>query len=341
MPGPAYLDSRTCCKSSLPAVDTCLPERALPAFAPLAKSTPRYHRIMGLRFVGFVLLALSLSTAHADPVKLRVGTLSVDGSRYTADMLALAKEIELRTKRQVRLDFVTGGQLGDEQAMAAQIRDGKLDGGALSETGLIALVPEMAAWQYPGLFRDYADVDRATAALDAEVRERFAKRGLTFVMWADLGFSHLFSTQPIANLRDVLGRAAPLLTVPIDGKLTDAIVQRRASAWALPPLYQMVIGAQRARFMTELRYRYVVGGLVFHGAAWAKLTGPHRKVVLETCRDYEPKLRASWRAETERGIAALVKAGVSIRASAPTETAAFREAAAASRRALAAVSPSW
>lgn len=280
---------------------------------------------MGLRFVGFVLLALSISKAHADPVRLRVGTLAVDGSRYMADILALSKEIELRTKRTVRLDWVTGGQLGDERAMARQIANGTLDGGGLSETGLIALVPEMAAWQYAGLFRDYADVDRATAALTTAVRDKFEAKGLTFAMWADLGFANLFSTQRIASLRELLARAT--LSTPID-QLADPITQRRTTAWALPPLYQIVIGAKHARVMTDLRYRYVVGGLVINTT---KLTAAQRAIVLDTCRDYEPKLRASWRAETERGIAALVKDGVQLRRSSAAETAAFFDAAAATK----------
>jgi hypothetical protein len=93
---------------------------------------------MGLRFVGLVLLALFASEARAGVVRLRVGTLAVDGSRYMTDILAMSKEIERRTQRRVRLDWVTGGQLGDDRAMAKQIRDGALAGGGLSETGLAA-----------------------------------------------------------------------------------------------------------------------------------------------------------------------------------------------------------
>ncbi len=283
---------------------------------------------MGLRFVGLVLLALFASEARADPVRLRVGTLAVDGSRYMTDILAMSKELELRTKRTVRLTWVTGGQLGDDRAMAKQIRDGSLDGGGLSETGLIELVPEMTAWQHPGLFRDYAEVDRATASLDARIRERFETNKVVFAMWADLGFANLFSTQPIGNLRELLGRAT---LTPLDQTLVEAITQRRTTAWALPALYQVVIGAQRAKVMTELRYRYVVGGLVLSSAAWAKLSPAQREIVLDTCREYEPKLRASWRAETERGIAALIKAGVQLRVFSAGETTAFFEAAAASK----------
>lgn len=310
------------------AVDSCHLEGALPRFAPPAVAAARYLLIVRA-IVGLVLVLWGLGDARADPVRLRVGTLAVDGSRYMTDILALSKEIEVRTKRQVRLDWITGGQLGDDAAMARAIRDGKLDGGGLSERGLIELVPEMAAWQYPGVFRDYADVDRATAALDPAIRERFDRRGVQFVMWADLGFAHLFSTRPITTLRELIGRATPLLSAPLDGALVQAIANG-ATAWAMPPLYVIAIGA-RARAMTELRYRYVVGGLVLGERAWAKLSESQRRIVRDTCREYEPKLRASWRRETERGIAALVEGGLDHHALSGAETAAFFDAAAASR----------
>lgn len=291
---------------------------------------------MTVRLIGFVLLAM-VSMAHADeprdPVRLRVGTQAVDGSRYMQDILVLGKEIEKRTRGMVVIDWVAGGQLGDEAAMAELINRGKLDGGGFSETGLVALVPEMAVWRAPGLFRDYAEVDRATAALDPSVRELFANRELTFAMWADLGFSQVFSTEAITSMRVVLDQAAPWLTMTLDGTLTEEITSGRARAWAMPPLYMLAIGSTKVRAMTTLRYRYVVGGLVFSKRAWAKLTAGERAAVLEVCREREPKIRASWRKETERGIAALAKAGVAIATQSETELAAFAEAAAKRRTA--------
>ena len=127
-----------------------------------------------------VVLALGSGTASADePVSLRLGTLAVDGSRYMNDVLALSREIEQRTRGAVRLDWVSDGRLGDERAMVDLITAGKLDGGGFSETGLTVLVPDMIVWRYPGLFRTYDEVDRATAALTPEVRDRFAPGPVT------------------------------------------------------------------------------------------------------------------------------------------------------------------
>src|SRR5204862_357466 len=86
-------------------------------------------------------------------------------------------------------------------------------------------------------------------------------------------------------------------TLAIDGKLVDAITSGKARAWAVPPLYQLAI-TTKVRYMTNLRYRYVVGGLVLSAKAWARISPEDRKIVSDTCREWEPKLRASWRKET-------------------------------------------
>ena len=282
-----------------------------------------------MRACALVLLALLATPAAADPgdpVRLRVGTLAIDGSRYMIDSLALGAEIARRTRGAVQLDWVANGQLGDDAAMAALIARGELDGGGLTEVGLATLVPEMAVWGLPGVLGTDAEVDRATAALDPAVRELFAQRGLAFAMWADLGFARLFARAPIDDA--VLRRAAPWLALPLDGKLTEAIASGRAPAWALPPLYMLALPDRPARHAVDLRYRYVVGGLVFSRAAWARLSAGEQATVLEVCRAWEPRIRASWRKETARGLATLAKLGVETRVTTAAERAAFAAASA-------------
>ena len=268
------------------------------------------------------LCGVSVADAR-DPVTLRLGTLAIDGSRYMKDILALGAEIERRTRGRVTLSWSSGGQLGEDAQMAKLILRGKLDGGGLSETGLVALVPEMAAWGAPGLFRDAAEVDRATAALDDQVRALFAAQELELLMWADLGFARVFTAEPVKTLGDAVASAGTWLAAPLDGTLARAIASGKARAWAVPPLFQLAIATSNAKFMTNLPYRYVVGGLVLSRAAWARLSPEDQKLVAATCREWEPKLRASWRKETERGIAALAKAGVALRTAPDDQIAAF------------------
>jgi TRAP-type C4-dicarboxylate transport system substrate-binding protein len=278
--------------------------------------------------VGFAMLALLAGEARAqEPIKLRVGTLAIDGTRYMQDMSAFGAEIDKRTHGGVQLEWVSNGQLGDESAMFDLIGRGKLDGGGFSETGLIKAAPEMVVWRYPGLFRTYDEVDRATAALDPTVREQFAKHDLVFAMWADLGFVHVFAADPTPTLRDRLSLAAPWIKLPLDAKLFEAVTSGRARAWALPPLHMLAIGRVQAKSMSRLPYSYAVGGLVLSRTAWARMTAEQQATFLDVCREWQPRLRKSWRAETERGIATLEKMGVRMEPTSDRELGAFFEAA--------------
>ncbi len=280
-----------------------------------------------------VLVALASPAVAEDrePVHLRIGTLAIDGSRYMRDMVALGADVERRTRGGVVLDWVVGGQLGDEAAMAALVLVDKLDGGAFSATGLVALVPDMAAFSSPGLFNSADEVDRATGTVTPAVRELFAARGLSFAMWADLGFAHVFAAQPITSLAEVLSIAAPQLASPLDGKLTEAITSGRARAWAVPPLYMLAMAGAKARAVSNLRHHYVAGGLVLSAKAWARVGATDQRKVEAAFSGWEPKLRASWRKESDRGLAALQKSGVTMQAATVDEARAFVAAAARQR----------
>jgi TRAP-type C4-dicarboxylate transport system substrate-binding protein len=297
----------------------------LPRFALGAARLPRHAR--GMRIL--VALVILVGTAHAerderDPIRLRAGTLAIEGSRYMKDMAQLAAAIEKRTRGSVQLDWVADGQLGEEADMAKLVVSNKLDGGGFSETGLVSLVPEMATWGEPGRFHTYDDVDTAFASHAAKLRERFAKKDLVLVMWADLGFARVFSREPMTNMAATLRASKADLVRPIDGVLASAIASGALRTWAVPPLYMVAIGNQ-ARYMSNLRYRYVVGALVFSKRAWSRLSSTQQASVLDVCRAWEPKIRASWRKETERGIAALGKAGVTTNAATDADIAAFVE----------------
>jgi TRAP-type C4-dicarboxylate transport system substrate-binding protein len=68
---------------------------------------------------------------------------------------------------------------------------------------------------------------------------------------------------------------------------------------------------------------------------WASCDNPAypriQATVLEVCREWEPRLRESWRRATERGIAALVKTGTRILPVSDAELATFTEVSARSR----------
>ncbi len=301
---------------------------SLPGFTRETCVGPHYRRRMWRGWIAWLALVTFAGRAHADddPVRLRLGTLAVDGSRYALDIEAFGADVTRRTRGAVVIDWVTGGQLGDDAAMANQIESGQLDGAGLSETGLTALVPEMAAWAAPGLVHDATEADRATAAVSTDVQGRFARRGLVFLMWADLGFARLFSTAAVTGVASAVEAAEPWLAHPLDGQLTAAIGEGRAIGWAMPPLHVLALPRIPRATMVDLPFRYVVGGLVVSRAAWSRLDAQQQAAVMTACRHWEPRLRRSWRRETDRAVGALQRAGVTRRAPTPAESARFFDA---------------
>jgi TRAP-type C4-dicarboxylate transport system substrate-binding protein len=93
----------------------------------------------------------------------------------------------------------------------------------------------------------------------------------------------------------------------------------------------LAIGPTRAAYMLPLRYSYVVGGLVVSRAAWSRMRPADQATVLEVCRELEPRLRESWRRETDRAVAALEKAGTRILPVADGAMTTFLESSARSR----------
>lgn len=302
-----------------------------------------------------VALALNLvaGQARAERVTLRLGTLAVEDSRYMKDIRAMSAEIEKRTGGKVRLKWYPDGRLGDEPAMVDLIAEGRLDGGGFSDVGLAKLVPQMRAWQYPGLFDDYDQVDRATASLGDELGELFSDADVVFAMWADLGFAHVFSSDKIARWDDLLAdtlwfdsgddalvSATELLggsarIAPGDG-LFSAIIAGYAARWAMPPLYALAGSVHgHAGYLWQLRYRYVVGGLVIHSSAWARLTERQQKQFLAVCAEWEPKIRKRWRAESKRAVHAIRDSGVKLVGASDADEKALRKASDEHRAAFA------
>jgi tripartite ATP-independent transporter DctP family solute receptor len=86
----------------------------------------RNNRRQFLLAGGSLALTSALPARAAAPVTLRVGDVQAN-SAYDRGLQALAKDVEGRTKGRVKLQVLTGTQLGNELDMVKQVRAGTLD----------------------------------------------------------------------------------------------------------------------------------------------------------------------------------------------------------------------
>ncbi len=147
---------------------------------------------------GLVPALLCLATvAQAEPARLRVGTITPEGSPYYAAALANLRRIEANSGDRVRFHLFGGGAAGDEPSLVADVRACRLPATAVTATAAEAVVPEIAALSLPFLFRDGAEADAVIEGLWPELTKAFERHGFWLIAHTVVGFRSIGSQAPV------------------------------------------------------------------------------------------------------------------------------------------------
>jgi TRAP-type C4-dicarboxylate transport system substrate-binding protein len=153
---------------------------------------------------------IGLSASHArasegvEPlVNLRMATLAPNGSSWMRVFSAWKNTVEKRTEGRIRLTFYAGGAAGDERDVVRKMREGQLDGAALTTVGLGQIVRPVLVLQAPGACHSYAEVDAVRTQLASEFDQEFERAGYKLLGWGDAGLTRLFSNRPILTPDDM------------------------------------------------------------------------------------------------------------------------------------------
>ncbi len=134
---------------------------------------------------------------------LRIATLAPRGSTWMRVFNAWNQDLRRATDNQVSLRFYPGGVAGDEADFIRKIRDGQLDGAAVTTTGLGQVVRPVLVLSVPGIFQEYRQLDRARNALSTELNGLFREAGYENLGWGDVGKARIFSTSPVRRPQDL------------------------------------------------------------------------------------------------------------------------------------------
>ncbi len=179
-----------------------------------------------------------VSPSHGDAQEasgtvLRIACVAPRGSAWHRVFTAWGNSLREATGGRLSLSVQAGGASASEQDFVRRIGANELDGAALSSLGFAALgrtgTTERPALvlQAPGLFNDYATLDRARTALDADLRAGFSDAGVELIGWSDLGRGRLFSTHPVTTPAEL--RAAHLWQ-PANEPLSAALLTQLGGA---------------------------------------------------------------------------------------------------------------
>jgi TRAP-type C4-dicarboxylate transport system substrate-binding protein len=124
-------------------------------------------------------------------IEIKLGTLAPKDSAWGQVFRVWAKAVKEKTDGEVELTWFYNAQQGDEVEMIGKARSKQIAGGAFTATGLSAIYPSVIALQMPGLFNNWAELDRVRDATNAKFEAGIDAAGFKILGWGDVGIGHV------------------------------------------------------------------------------------------------------------------------------------------------------
>ena len=157
--------------------------------------------------LGLSALPGALYAQEKKPIELRYTSgAPPKGNPWVMQIERFAKEVDEESKGALKIQPFLASQLGSEQDTVQQVARGRIDMGGFSAGSSALVVPEVALLLMPFYFKDTAELD---CVLDktmlTPVTELFAKRGVQFLGWTEVGSIDLYGKKPFLAPKDLNG----------------------------------------------------------------------------------------------------------------------------------------
>jgi len=305
-------------------------------------------------FASIVAAALVLpgvADAQTGPaVELRYATTIPERSVWGRQTGRFVQDVLAESGGTVKLQPFFGGQLGAEAEIVQQVARGRLDAGAAGITFASLLVPELQLLLLPGYFRSAAEQDCVIdGALQADIAERLARKGLHLLGFGDAGSVVLVGKKGFASPADVVGlkaavfgaRSGPLMWQALGAHPTPTSNAELAAgfqtglidvAGTVPVLYVAAGINKVAPVATRIELMYMPSIVFVNKATWDRLS-PAQQEGLRRGRERHPvaTLRAEVRGFQEQMLRQHVQGGGQLVDASAEQRDAFRRA----------LAPSW
>lgn len=289
-------------------------------------------RAGALLFVAVVALGLTVlpqtSYAKKAKYKFKIGSLAPEGSIWVTQFRAFAKEVTEKTNGDVAFRIYGGGIMGNDQAMARKMRVRQLHGGGFTMSGIANIVPDFRVMAIPFLFDSYEEIDHVKEQMVPLFKEEFAKKGLHFLSFTEVGFVYAMSNKSIATFEEI---QASKNWTPAGDELSTGFLKKAgisSTQLALPDVlsslqtglidtvYNSLYGSIVLQWFTSLNYvnnmpsGYTYGAILLDGKSFKKMPKEYQDIVDTTGAKYFDPLIAETRKTNAESREVLVENGL-------------------------------
>ncbi|VAW77584.1 TRAP-type C4-dicarboxylate transport system, periplasmic component [hydrothermal vent metagenome] len=283
-----------------------------------------------LKTIAWVLFAalLPFSASASDSYVLKFATLAPSGTTWMNILQEWGDEVKTRSNGRLVFKFYPGGVQGDEPDVLKKMRFNQLQGGAFTGYGIGRMYSPARVLELPFLFDNIEEVDLVRHHFTPTFQQGFRDNGYELLGWMEVGFIHMFSTEPIRSLEDMRSRRVWLWQGDPMGKaffmasgispvpLSIIDVYTSLSTGLIDTVYAPPLGAIALQWFTKTKYVSSVqltngtGGLIVSRRFFDKLPDDLKTLLRETGYRFGEKLVSATRVDNAKSIDILKKRGL-------------------------------
>ncbi len=281
------------------------------------------------RFILALLAAtLCLGASAAPEHVLKFATLAPTGSSWMNLLQDWGDEVKSRSEGRLVLKFYPGGVQGDEPDVLKKIRFNQLQGGAFTGYGIGRMYSPARVLELPFLFRDYGEIDYVRDQFTDQFQDGFRDNGYELLGWMEVGFVHMFSTEPVNSMQgmksrrvwlwqgDPLGQAfftasgispVPLSIVDVYTSLATGLVD---TVYCTPLAAIALQWFTKTKYVSSISLTNGMGGLVVSKRFFDKLPADLQALLRETGQAAGERLVQATRSDNEKSLSELRQRGL-------------------------------
>lgn len=262
---------------------------------------------------------------------------SLGGERF-------AELVKERTDGKVIIQVKYAGEYGTDEEVVSQMQFGGIDFARISLAVIADEVPVLNVLQLPFLYQDSAHM---WSVLDGEIGgkllDNFAEANVIGLSWYDAGARSFYSTRPIRELSDLLGRTVRVqnsqmamdMVIHLGGN--PVYVDHNDVQYAFEthkidtaennwPVYQYLDHYMVAKYYTVVEHTRVPDVQIASSRTWEVLPEEYRQIILECAKESALYQRNLWVRNDIFARATVIDSGCEIIFLEPEQKKAFQEA---------------
>jgi TRAP-type transport system periplasmic protein len=269
-------------------------------------------------------------SAQAPAVTIKMATLVPSNSSWFLVLKQVADQWAKVSGGRVKVTLYGGGIKGDDPEVVQAMRLGELQGAVLTSVGLAEIDKAVYALSIPMAYDSYEEVYAVLEKMRARLEKSIDSKGFVVLNWADGGWLHFFTKQPVATPDDLkklklfqwagdpasleIWKAAGFNPRPAAStELLPGLSTSLFEACSLSPQVA-AIGHyyDKAPYMTDMNWALMLGATVIKKDVWAKVPEDAKPAMLKAMEEAGAKLRADIRKSGDTDVAAMKTVGLKV-----------------------------